>query len=500
MPDLTIDQLNAVWNSGDGTRAAMDKRRRYYKGQHKITELQEQYADGTQKSQRVTNWVKYIVKRYVGALTSTAWQVTREDEKADSEGVDSYSEIAKAQKFNALDIENLRNALIYGYAIEVHSFDANATDGGIRVTNYKPHEWHLEYDSDEVLSLAIRRVTLDAGTFHKGKYNDEELHIMTVYDASTIITYHKVKAADGKEEWVRQGEPQTHQYGRIPVVVWGTNETRDSLISDALMGQNDEWNSIDSASGDAIRQEVDALLKLYGFGTEWIKENIELIRQLKVLPLKDKATTDAEYLIKPSNVERVQAKMERTRNNIHTMGEVPDVGEIVGASGATSGIALKLMFTPMQEASSEIITYMSQGVRDRIELINAMQSKTRKAVIENYNVILQFAIPVNEIEQWKTIPSLTGIVSHRKQLELLDSVENPERELRALEEEQKKTADIALIGALPEDRAEAIDRKAEELKPMVGDLIEGLSSAVTDFMVSEGILESLAKRAAAAKE
>ncbi len=217
-----------------------------------------------------------------------------------------------------------------------------------------------------------------------------------------------------------------------------------------------------------------------------------------MLPLKDKDTTDAEYLIKPSDVERVQAKLERTRNNIHTMGEVPDVGEIVGASGATSGIALKLMFTPMQEASSEIITYMSQGIRDRIALINAMQSKTKKAVIEDYKVIIQFTIPVNQIEQWANIGALTGIVSHRTQLELLDSVDDPEGELEALEEEQKVSADIALAGALPEDRADAIDRKAEELKPVVGDLIEGLSSAVTDFLVSNGTLDRLAKRNAAA--
>ena len=74
--DITTAQLDDIWTSSESIRNAQQLRRDYYDGKHEILKAMEgkTYSDGTSKSATVTNWIKYIVNRYVGAITE--YQVT----------------------------------------------------------------------------------------------------------------------------------------------------------------------------------------------------------------------------------------------------------------------------------------------------------------------------------------------------------------------------------------------------------------------------------------
>jgi len=501
--ELTSDQLDTLWNARESDRADMSKRQDYYDGKHAIVGQDEQYVDGHDKSEVVSNWCQYIVNRFVGALTSMPYQLSRdnplgetdegqltEDEVAERDaqieaekwGIEYYGEIAVDNNLEALDGENLRNALIHGYGVEVHSFATDSDEGEVRITSYDPREWVLVRDTNGVLQIAIRQVTLDANTVYNGELLDDELKIRTVYYADQYETFKYVDEDGQKGKW-EVIERQTHHYGQVPVVEWRINEQRKSILTDAIISQVDAYNAADSQSGDELTQASDALLVLKGLSADWIEQNAATIRQKRVLPLEDTENSDAKYLSKTLEADRFGKRLERTRAHIHMMGEVPDVNQIVGTTGATSGIALKLMFTPMQEAASGMIAWLKKCMRDRVNLINAMSAKqTNRSEISNYVVGIQFQIPVNRIEEWQYIGSLDGIVSARTKLELLHDINDPERELQALAFEQKSQ--------LPElEGPEAIaanERKVAEtavsMEAKAQEMIESIGASVRDAM------------------
>ena len=485
--ELDAKQLSEVWEGQSALREDMAKRQDYYDGRHDIVTREDNtYADGTAKTKRVANWVQYIVNRYVGLITSTPYQVTSKEEDADTEGMDSYSAVADANALTAIDVENLRGALIQGIKIELHQF----VDSDILIKQHDARNWALIYDESGVLVGAIHRVVLEAGTSRDGTLLDETTDLMWFWNDKTISRFKTIKDA-----WVEDGKPEEHNYGRVPITVWQINASATSIISDALIGQVDEYNEIFSAAGDDIRRDVDAILAVSGFGAKEWQEALPAIREDKALPLPPDGK--AQWLTRNTDVEPVTRHLVRTREIIHMMGEVPDVEQIAGATGVTSGIALKLKFLPMLQAAASMANYLKAGMRDRIELINSRLALLKDPIIEDYRVVIQFELPTNRIEEWKAIQSLNEIVSHKTQLELLSDIGNPEEELLRIEDEAE-----AGIAMTPE---EAVERQEEQVAqialavgPAVEAAIEGLTAAVLDNILKSGVIDRTLKRAEAA--
>ena len=499
--ELTTEQIDTLWDDNQAVRTDMSKRSNYYEGKHDICGKNLEYSGGGAKSERVTNWIRTIIDRHVGALTDMPWQVTKRDmgggpvgaegvddgtdgtsepEAVDASGVELYADIARDQGLDATDGDLLHDALLYGVGVEVHSFDSTA-DQKIQITRYDPRDWVMVYDGDGGLCAAINRVTLASGTVYEDKVLDGELELQTVYTDATIAQYSRAKDKEGKRSgWeLKNNGPHPHFYGAVPVVDWTVTHDGDSFISDALLGQNNEYNEIDSTSGDQIRLEASALLKTWGIDPSWIKEHAQDIKDLGILPFGDKSTEDAGYIERRFDTERVESRLERTRQHIHAMGAIPDVQQIVGTSGATSGIALKLMFTPMQQTAGRFIARIRQCLRKRIDLINAMAGKASATAIANYNTVVAFSIPVNNIETWQHIGALEGLVSNRTRLELLPDIDDPERELRLLAEETP-------VEPLPDMESDTvrmakekqIDAASASLEPMAETLMTQIGEQV----------------------
>ena len=472
---LTVEQLNAIWDLHEGDREDQTKRFDYYDGDQAIVGVQEYYSDGTPKAQVVTNWIKYIVNRYVGSISdlqiSNTIVLGEEPEDLPDRilAVDAYSTLVKDQNLTGKDNRLEKDCQLAGYGVEVHSFDEA---DGIQITIYDPREWVLVRDTDDKLVLAIRRVTLKANTIHGGVYLDKPLEIMTVYYPDVIIVYSRTEK---DSVWTEVDEPISHSYGEIPVVQWSMNDTRTTIITDAIITQQDEFNTIDSANGEEVKKDVDSILHLTNVGADWAKENESTIRKQRIVVTPE--NSDAKFLTHVSDVARINNRLGRTRSHIHMMGEVPDVANMVGATGSTSGIALKLMFTPMEESVQGMIPYLEQSVRKRIDLINAIFRKQNKPEIVDYKVTIQFLIPVNRIEEWQHIGSLDNIVSQRTQLELLTDIDDPETELKAVRLEQPDIPDTPLTA---QENVRRVDARAARNEAGTEEVILGVSDRVTD--------------------
>lgn len=492
--ELTPDELEKLWKNAEPTREDQTWRQNYYDGKHWILGRREFYAGQIPKTNRVANWSGYIVNRFLGLLTSEPYQVTAKEGDEKNEGPAQYTEISEKNDFPALDVELLRLMLAQGSAIELHEF----IDDEIKVTGHDPRKWLLLLDVKASVLGAIYRIKVEAGTLVDDKPLPKAEERMWLYDDTTRTEFKRQAGEEGAgATWrpVEDGEI-AHEYGRVPVFQWKANKMAESLITNDIIGLNDEYNEIYSAAGDDIRREVDALLAVKGFDAEWLLKNAEVINDTRIIPLGNEATSDAKYLTRRADVEPDSRHLTRTREVIHMSGEVPDVEEITGATGSTSGIALRLKFLPMLQSASSIANNLKAGLRERIDLLNVrLDQVSTTSTIEDMKLIIDFALPANRIEEWDSIGNLDGQVSHKTRLELLTDVDDPEQELARIADEGVGVSEDLTPEQVREQQDAEIARVALEIGPQVQNIMEALSATVLDTIARTGVLDRTAASA-----
>lgn len=474
--DLTTEQIESLWTRSDALRKKQARARRYYKGESDITSRNVKYSSGVKKSNVPTNWAGYVVGMYTGAMTAQPYQVAPDDEDVpDTTG--NYTDISKAASLDATDVENLRNALICGYGLELHEF----VDSEHKVMSEKPEVWSLLRDENEAIVVAMTRFVIPKGDLFRGEMLEAETEIQYVYDDKQRVAYRRTVTGAIRGAWTEL-ERSPHYYGAVPVVEFRINDNRDPLLSDALLKQIDEYEEIDSLSGDDIRNTADAILVLKGVDPAWVKEHSELINSQRVLPIPDDA--EATYLTRETDTQRIDSRMNRSREAIHIMACVPDIQQIVGATGGTSGIALKLKFMPMEQQAGAMALEIKKGIAQRIDVINSIMRKATQKTIDNYKIIIGFNMPINRIEEWDSIGNLTGIVSHKTQIELLSDIDDAQKELDQLEGEQVAQADIQAVNAPPEQQAATQDAQVAKAAPTVDATIENSINIIGDRILA----------------
>lgn len=473
---LTTKELDAIWESQEQQRKKQKRLRKYYKGEHDICHREAKHADGKHKANVPTGFAQYIVDMFVGAMTANPYQLSRHDVSG-PDTADFYVDIARDTHLDSVDVENLRNALVCGYGLELHEF----VDSKLNVMPERPEKWALIRDENDEIVVASTRFVLPAYSMFHGEMISAATEIMYTYDATTKQGHRRLYNDKIKGEW-EQFESRKHFYGQVPVIEWRATDDRESMLSDALLRQIDEYDDIDSLSGDDIRNVSDALLKIKGISGPWLKENEDVILRMRLLPLPDDA--DAEYLAKSTDTQRVADRLARCREAIHTMGCVPDIQQVTGATGSTSGIALKLKFMPMQQRAEAMFKQLQKSLRKRIDVLNSITSKATKTKIENYQITMQFNMPVNRIEEWANIGALTDIVTHRTQLELLSDIDDPDSELKGLEDEQINKAEVQGVNQSPEAAAAAQDVQVAQTMPKVDGQIQTTLDIIGDRILA----------------
>ena len=483
-PGLTMAQLDAIWASQETQRSDMDHRQDYYDGDHAIVGANETNADGSDKSELVTNWMAYIVNRFVGAMTDKPYQVTLADDGAPTDALDEYRRILKANAITSQDTENLRKMLTMGPAIEVHGVNE---DREITIESGDPRNWSIVYDSNGVLTLAMRRITLHANTFHDGELLESALVLMTVYTDTMIFDYQQDTDTPGG--WKHTGTVE-HFFGQVPIVDWRANADATTILTDAIIGQQDEYNQADSGFGDALTYNSDALLALLGLDSEWVKEHAAELKEERIIGLP--IDGDIKFIKKSMDVTAIDSRLSLTREHIHMMGEVPDVETIVGATGSTSGIALALKFLPMAQRAAGMANWIAAGLRQRIDLINSIQHILDKPPLEDYDIKITFSLPRNRTEEWTSISALEGIVSHKTQLVMLSDVDDPEAELDRINTENQQKFGVGFVDPDGEASELRIEQTAQDIKPLVEATIKTIADAAIAQAIDSGSLEKLA--------
>ena len=323
-------------------------------------------------------------------------------------------DILKYNDYQEQDKELLRNALIYGYGVELAWIDEESR---VRFTVLDSREiFPVFYNTIEKDSLAgaIRMYPAD-------NISQAPDWIVEVYLADKTLVY---KANDGLTS-LSLLEERPNFFNQVPVCVMPLNEAWVSVY-DGVMGLNDAYNSVLSGEIDDFDSFADAYLVMAGLqGIE--AEDLAAMRENKAIVMPDGG--EVSYLTK--NISDVQTEniLNNIKKNIYLVANCVDFSD--EAFGTSSGIAMKMKLLGMENQAGVIEKHMIKSLQKRIELICSILSLTGgEEVWRDININFTRNIPVDIQDEVNSIVGLRGLVSDRTLLSQLSFIKDIDEELK----------------------------------------------------------------------
>lgn len=323
-------------------------------------------------------------------------------------------DILKYNDYQEQDKELLRNALIYGYGVELAWIDEESR---VRFTVLDSREiFPVFYNTIEKDSLAgaIRMYPAD-------NISQAPDWIVEVYLADKTLVY---KANDGLTS-LSLLEEKPNFFNQVPVCVMPLNEAWVSVY-DGVMGLNDAYNSVLSGEIDDFDSFADAYLVMAGLqGVE--AEDLAAMRENKAIVMPDGG--EVSYLTK--NISDVQTEniLNNIKKNIYLVANCVDFSD--EAFGTSSGIAMKMKLLGMENQAGIIEKHMIKSLQKRIELICSILSLTGgEEVWRDININFTRNIPVDIQDEVNSIVGLRGLVSDRTLLSQLSFIKDIDEELK----------------------------------------------------------------------
>ena len=323
-------------------------------------------------------------------------------------------DILKYNDYQEQDKELLRNALIYGYGVELAWIDEESR---VRFTVLDSREiFPVFYNTIEKDSLAgaIRMYPAD-------NISQAPDWIVEVYLADKTLVY---KTNDGLTS-LSLLEERPNFFNQVPVCVMPLNEAWVSVY-DGVMGLNDAYNSVLSGEIDDFDSFADAYLVMAGLqGIE--AEDLAAMRENKAIVMPDGG--EVSYLTK--NISDVQTEniLSNIKKNIYLVANCVDFSD--EAFGTSSGIAMKMKLLGMENQAGVIEKHMIKSLQKRIELICSILSLTGgEEVWRDININFTRNIPVDIQDEVNSIVGLRGLVSDRTLLSQLSFIKDIDEELK----------------------------------------------------------------------
>lgn len=416
------------WLNQATYRQGLTKRFKYYHGEHSVLRTDSLTIRGQIKNSTPVNFIDYILDTHTALNTSSPYQFVQKEESQDPTPFDNLDEVKDRNSLHTVDSQHFLNALIFGYSIEVYSFE----DQEIRVRKYDPREWCLIKDNTGVIHLAIHVGVAKANTVYQGQFIDKDLTIYTAYDSAMIRTY--IGNSEGKI--ISSGEEVPHPYGRVPIVIFQVNESMSPFLSDQMIEQNNVISRIVNARLDEV-EYVNSILAAIGFAAndETKKAMGQAAKEGAVVLPPD---SDLRWITKSNETEKYRDSIADAREFIFMQGKLPDRKDVQGALSSLSGEAIKFLYQPTLQQAEFFQRFIQKGLRYRIKLFNIIWGILGQPLLEDYDINVNVSLPVDTKSIAEAAKTLEGIVSHRRQLEMLPGVD-VEKELRRIEEQSQTT-------------------------------------------------------------
>ena len=276
---------------------------------------------------------------------------------------------------------------------------------------------------------------------YKAKNTDgKELNHVEIWDNAN---YHYLNDETGKMAYFNKSI--SHGFDRIPIVYVDQDEPEWFIVRELI----DRYETSLSKLGGSNDYTAYPLLQIFGEVNSFPEKD----DSGKVLQFPIKVDDDgkqihgkAEFLTADNSAESAKLEFDSVKDLIYSISHTPDLSfNNLKGMGDVSGVALKLMFL-----DAVIKSTMNEGDnRTMIErILNIITSgvvKTTNMGLAKFSETLYYEIIFNSIipDDVKTatdiITSLreAGLLSTVTALKLIDMVDNPEDEIKLIQEEAK---------------------------------------------------------------
>lgn len=417
----------------------------YYLGNHDI--LNHKRRSNLPNFKTVANHAKDIADTSTGYFMGNSITYTNTSE-ADIEPLLNAFDKADVDH---VDNENALNMAIYGRAYEF--IYAKENEAELSVRSLEPENTFIVYDD------SIEQCSLFAVYYYD---ITDDVSQNTTYKAEVLTeNYHYHMTLRGFEDVNnKSSEPEEHHMGAIPIVEYRNNGL---MIGDyeQQLGLIDAYNSLTANRVNDKEQAINSVLVLYGASladsAEEAREAMQILSEEGLLELPPDAKAD--FLKNVLDENAIEVLRKALKQDIYTFSHVPNLTDENFASNV-SGVAMEYKLLGLEMITKTKEQHYSKSLRKRIKLFcNYLGLKQialdAKAIVPQY----KRGLPKNLLELSQIINNLDGKVSLRQLISLLPFVEDPDAELKALEEEQENKTDEApvFVQNLPLDEEDDVD-------------------------------------------
>lgn len=362
------------------------------------------------------NFPKYIVDTMNGFFIGIPIKVSSDDDKISDyvNLLDQYND----QDDNNAELAKLMK--IYGRAYEMYFVDE---EGEIGITYLDPIEAFIIYD-ESILQRPryFVRTYKDSQNIVHGSVSDEVR--IRYFDINPSLKF-------------RDEDEKMHGFDGVPATEYIENKERQGLF-EPIMSMVDAYNKAISEKANDVDYFADAYLKILGALLE--NDDMQHIRENRIInfPGEEGSSITVEFLGKPSADATQENLIDRLERLIFQISMVANIND--DNFGSASGIALKYKLQSMSNLAKTEERKFTSGMNRRYKLIfsNPVSGMAKDDWTKlEYKFTRNF--PANELEESEIAGNLAGIVSKETQLKVLSIVDDVQKELEKIEEEDKDT-------------------------------------------------------------
>lgn len=393
---------------------------RYYDGDHDI--LYRVQKDASKPNNKIVcDLPAYTVDLRTGYFSGEPVVFTSDNDTQH----EAIRDIIEYNDFQDLNSELDIMSSIYGHAFMIVYIDE---DGMIRLGVDDPYNTLVIHDSsiEHKVMGALRYFE-----FNDTVTNEDKIKI-TLYTKEMIYELEGPLTAP-----VVVGE-QINIFGDIPVIEFVENSNRCGSFEKQI-SIVDAIENVLSSSINEIQYFDNAYLHLKG-----VVEDLSELDNYEGDPFEDMKNNrtlitlgdgDAKFIVKDINDTYIQNTLKRLTEEYHKLCKTPALSD--ENFGSASGVALRYKLFNLEKDVSRKEGKWRKALQKMLELITIYHNiKSLNYDYRDIKITFTRTLPHNEAEVVDMISKLVGLASHKTLLSQLDFIEDPEHEIRLLEEEK----------------------------------------------------------------
>lgn len=398
----------------------------------------------------VVNFPKYSVDTMNGFFIGNPIKIT-----ADDEAVAEY--VNYLDQYNDQDDNNAELAKIcsiYGKGYEMYYTDEDAE---LCITYLNPTEAFMIYD-DSIVERPLYFVRI---------YTDRDDNEFGSISNDFGVRYFKVTGgtnwleAEAAERDIKDGY-KLHYFPGVPATEYIENEERQGIFEPVLSIVN-AYNKAISEKANDVDYFADAYLKV--LGTKITEEDLAFIRDNRIVNFEgeDSEKLVVDFMSKPEGDTTQENHLNRLERLIFQISMVANISD-ENFGNATSGIALRYKLQAMNNLAKTKERKFTSGMNRRYKLLfGHPASKVAPDAWLQLHYKFTPNIPANMLEETQIAAQMAGITSQETQLKVLSIVDDVQKELDRIEEEntppESTIVDAAMFGGSPIPSAAEVDNE-----------------------------------------